>query len=160
MLCRQCRRLATRAASATRQDPVVTRAIRPLDTSSICLSRRALSTSRSQGAARELQRKPYSTSSDAAAKATTSPTTPTSLEKPDYLDDGESAIWDQLTAEFSPTELMVQDISGGCGTMYGIEIASAKFQGTTMLKQQRMVNAVLGDRMKRWHGVQLRTKVP
>jgi len=44
--------------------------------------------------------------------------------------------------------------------MYGIEIASEKFRGTTMLKQQRMVNAVLGEQLKGWHGVQLRTKVP
>ncbi|KAI0455464.1 bola-like protein [Xylaria acuta] len=81
-------------------------------------------------------------------------------EKPDYLNDAESAIWDKLTAEFAPTELLVQDISGGCGSMYGIEIASEKFRGANMLKQQRMVNAVLGDEMKGWHGVQLRTRTP
>ncbi|KAI1739663.1 bola-like protein [Xylaria scruposa] len=81
-------------------------------------------------------------------------------EKPDYLNDAESAIWDKLTAEFAPTELVVQDISGGCGSMYGIEIASEKFRGANMLKQQRMVNAVLGDEMKSWHGVQLRTRTP
>jgi stress-induced morphogen len=55
---------------------------------------------------------------------------------------------------------MVQDISGGCGSMYGIEISSEKFRGANMLKQQRMVNSVLGDEMKAWHGVQLRTRVP
>lgn len=44
--------------------------------------------------------------------------------------------------------------------MYGIEITSEKFRGVNMLKQQRMVNAALGDQMKDWHGVQLRTKVP
>ncbi|KAI1754265.1 bola-like protein [Xylaria castorea] len=81
-------------------------------------------------------------------------------EKPDYLNDAELAIWDKLTAEFAPTELMVQDISGGCGSMYGIEIASEKFRGVSMLKQQRMVNAVLGHEMKGWHGVQLRTRTP
>ncbi|KAI2612269.1 bola-like protein [Hypoxylon fragiforme] len=81
-------------------------------------------------------------------------------EKPDYLNDAETAIWEKLMAEFSPTELVVQDISGGCGSMYGIEISSEKFRGVNMLKQQRMVNAVLGDQMKTWHGVQLRTKIP
>ncbi|KAI0110443.1 bola-like protein [Nemania sp. FL0031] len=83
-----------------------------------------------------------------------------SPEKPDYLNDAESAIWDKLIAEFSPTELMVQDISGGCGSMYGIEITSEKFRGINMLKQQRMVNTVLGEEMKSWHGVQLRTRTP
>jgi BolA-like protein 3 len=99
----------------------------------------------------------YSTSSDSAAS---SPQTGSTPEKPDYLDAAESEIWDKLAAEFAPTELMVQDVSGGCGSMYGIEIASEKFRGANMLKQQRMVNAVLGEQMKSWHGVQLRTKVP
>ncbi|KAI0444988.1 bola-like protein [Xylaria telfairii] len=81
-------------------------------------------------------------------------------EKPDYLNDAESAIWEKLVAEFAPTELLVQDISGGCGSMYGIEITSDKFRGVNMLKQQRMVNDLLRDEMKGWHGVQLRTRIP
>ncbi|KAI1419810.1 bola-like protein [Xylaria sp. FL1777] len=101
----------------------------------------------------------YSTGADTAPDATNPPNAALP-EKPDYLDDAESAIWDKLMAKFSPTELMVQDISGGCGSMYGIEIASEKFRGVSMLKQQRMVNAVLGDEMKSWHGIQLRTKTP
>jgi stress-induced morphogen len=84
----------------------------------------------------------------------------TSIEKPKYLNDAESAIWDILAAEFTPKELVVQDISGGCGSMYGIEISSEKFRGANMLKQQRMVNAVLGDLVKSWHGLQLKTRVP
>lgn len=102
---------------------------------------------------------PYSTTPAAAAPQSETSTAATP-EKPDYLDDAESQIWDKLVAEFSPSELMVQDVSGGCGSMYGIEIASEKFRGTNMLKQQRMVNAVLGEEMKGWHGVQLRTKIP
>lgn len=80
--------------------------------------------------------------------------------KPDYLNEAETVIWDRLVAEFAPAELVVQDISGGCGSMYGIEISSDKFRGHGMLKQQRMVNSVLADLMKEWHGVQLRTRVP
>ena len=82
------------------------------------------------------------------------------LEKPTYLSEGESEIWDILVAEFAPAELLVQDISGGCGSMYGIEISSDKFRGLNMLKQQRLVNAALGDLVKQWHGVQLKTRVP
>jgi len=44
--------------------------------------------------------------------------------------------------------------------MYGIEISSEKFRGVNMLKQQRMVNTILSDLMKDWHGVQLKTRVP
>ncbi|EFY98948.2 MFS multidrug transporter [Metarhizium robertsii ARSEF 23] len=71
----------------------------------------------------------------------------------------ESAIADLLRAKLQPTELLVRDVSGGCGSMYAIDIASPAFKGATMLKQQRMVNAALGDVMRAWHGVQLNTRV-
>ncbi|KAL1843539.1 hypothetical protein VTJ49DRAFT_1132 [Mycothermus thermophilus] len=88
------------------------------------------------------------------------PTPSGGLEKPTYLTEGESQVWDILVTEFSPTELVVRDISGGCGSMYGIDITSEKFRGLSILKQQRLVNAALGDLMKEWHGVQLKTKAP
>ncbi|KAF4472191.1 altered inheritance of mitochondria 1 [Fusarium albosuccineum] len=72
----------------------------------------------------------------------------------------ESAIADILVEKLSPTQLLVQDVSGGCGSMYAIDITSSAFKGQTLLKQQRMVNAALGDLVKGWHGVQIRTKVP
>ena len=98
---------------------------------------------------------PSRASSTASAPASDAPP---ELEKPDYLDAAESTIWDTLVREFAPTELSVRDISGGCGSMYGIEVASPKFRGVNMLKQQRMVNAALGDMVKQWHGVQLQTR--
>ncbi|CAK7215365.1 hypothetical protein SCUCBS95973_002458 [Sporothrix curviconia] len=88
----------------------------------------------------------------------TSPPSP--IPKPDFLDEAESHIWDLLVEAFAPHELSVRDISGGCGSMYGIEISSERFRGANMLKQQRMVNAALGDLIKGWHGVQLKTRVP
>lgn len=98
--------------------------------------------------------------SPAGSAETEASTSTKNLEKPDFLDEAESTIWDRLVREFDPVELVVQDISGGCGSMYGIEISSERFRGATMLKQQRMVNAVLGDLMKGWHGCQLKTRVP
>lgn len=95
-----------------------------------------------------------------SAAESTPPSAANALEKPDFLDEAESVIWDRLAKEFNPVELVVQDISGGCGSMYGIEISSEKFRGANMLKQQRMVNAVLGDLLKGWHGCQLKTRVP
>jgi stress-induced morphogen len=52
----------------------------------------------------------------------------------------------------------VQDISGGCGSMYAIQVESPKFKGLTVIKQHKLVNEVLKDEIKSWHGVQLRTK--
>ncbi|KAK3295211.1 bola protein [Chaetomium fimeti] len=110
------------------------------------------------------QRQLFSTSAPTASAATEpqepAAASPAAPEKPTYLSEGESQIWDILLAEFAPTQLVVQDISGGCGSMYGIEVSSEKFRGLNMLKQQRLVNAALGDLMKEWHGVQLKTRVP
>ncbi|KAG6170210.1 hypothetical protein E4U47_004552 [Claviceps purpurea] len=71
----------------------------------------------------------------------------------------EESIAERLRKELQPTELLVRDVSGGCGSMYAIDIASPAFKGLSMLKQQRMVNAALGELMRGWHGVQLNTRV-
>lgn len=42
--------------------------------------------------------------------------------------------------------------------MYAIEIVSPKFKGLTVIKQHKMVNEVLKEEIKNWHGLQLRTK--
>ncbi|KOS21786.1 Altered inheritance of mitochondria protein 1 [Escovopsis weberi] len=69
----------------------------------------------------------------------------------------EAAIAAVLASELSPSRLLVQDVSGGCGSMYAIDIASPQFRGKSILKQQRMVNKALGDMVRAWHGVQIRT---
>jgi len=42
--------------------------------------------------------------------------------------------------------------------MYALEIESPKFKGLSIVKQHKLVNTVLADEIKGWHGVQLRTK--
>jgi stress-induced morphogen len=82
------------------------------------------------------------------------------LIAPDHLNDKEKQIFEMLNRELRPEKLEVQDISGGCGSMYGIEVVSERFRGLSMLRQQRLVNEVLGEEIKGWHGVQLRTRAP
>ncbi|CAG9983931.1 unnamed protein product [Clonostachys byssicola] len=75
----------------------------------------------------------------------------------------ELSIAEQLSSNetLSPTtSLLVRDVSGGCGSMYAIDIVSPQFKGKTLLAQQRLVTKALGDRVKEWHGVQIRTSVP
>ncbi|KAI9872532.1 MAG: hypothetical protein M1830_001513 [Pleopsidium flavum] len=79
-------------------------------------------------------------------------------EPPDYLSDGERLVFDKLKKELGPSKLEVQDISGGCGSMYAIDVVSSKFKGLSMIKQHRLVNQVLEGEIKGWHGVQLKTK--
>ena len=42
--------------------------------------------------------------------------------------------------------------------MYALDIESPKFAGLSVIKQHKMVNAVLKDEIKSWHGVQLKTR--
>ncbi|KAG9197720.1 hypothetical protein G6514_001111 [Epicoccum nigrum] len=79
-------------------------------------------------------------------------------EPPDFLNEAELHIFNKIRGELEPTKLEVQDISGGCGSMYAIEIESPKFKGLTVIKQHKMVNQVLKEEIAQWHGVQLRTK--
>lgn len=107
---------------------------------------------------------PFSIRQHARLLSTSLPrrTSPALEEEPDLpsMTPAESAIAEILAEKLSPSELLVQDVSGGCGSMYAIDITSAAFKGQTILKQQRMVNAALGDLVKGWHGVQIRTKIP
>ncbi|OAA71699.1 BolA-like protein [Akanthomyces lecanii RCEF 1005] len=145
-LCAACRRAAatttlraprtvlsrhlSATVAATRQRPVVQSRPAPLSLHSHLRARR-----------------PYSS-------AAAAPETPS-------MSDAESAIAQLLVDALAPvSSVLVQDVSGGCGSMYAIEIAAEAFRGKTMLKQQRMVNAALGDVVKTWHGVQIRTSVP
>lgn len=79
-------------------------------------------------------------------------------QPPDYLSEGELKVFNKIKSELQPTSLEVQDISGGCGSMYGLEIVSEKFKGLSVIKQHRLVNEVLGEEIKKWHGVQLKTR--
>ena len=90
------------------------------------------------------------------------PTTTTAASPiaPDYLDEAERRIFDILVKDLQPTKLEVQDISGGCGSMYALDIVSERFAGLPVIKQHRLVNSVLGEEIKKWHGVQLKTKAP
>lgn len=74
------------------------------------------------------------------------------------MGDYEQKIYDILHSHFSPTNLDVRDVSGGCGSMFAITVESSKFKGISMVKQHRLVNEVLKDEIAKWHGIQLRTK--
>ncbi|KZM21294.1 uncharacterized protein EKO05_0011525 [Ascochyta rabiei] len=81
-------------------------------------------------------------------------------QPPDFLNEAELHVFNKIKGELEPTKLEVQDISGGCGSMYAIEIESPKFKGLTVIKQHKLVNQVLKEEIAQWHGVQLRTRAP
>ncbi|KAF3077862.1 hypothetical protein TWF102_004479 [Orbilia oligospora] len=77
---------------------------------------------------------------------------------PEHLDEKEAGIFEKLKEGLSPSRLDVKDISGGCGSMYAVEIESPKFRGLTTLKMHREVQGILAEEIKGWHGIQLKTK--
>lgn len=70
----------------------------------------------------------------------------------------ERLIFDKLSKELSPSSITVNDVSGGCGSMFSIDVTSDRFKGLSMVKQHKLVNEILKDDIKRWHGLQLRTR--
>ena len=44
--------------------------------------------------------------------------------------------------------------------MYALDIVSWHFKGLPVIKQHRLVNELLAEELRRWHGVQLKTKAP
>ncbi|KAG2148072.1 bola-like protein [Suillus clintonianus] len=77
------------------------------------------------------------------------------LIPPANLSEGEKLIYDKLADKFLPTELAVQDISGGCGDFYAINIASEAFKGLSTLNQHRLVTRVLKQEIEGIHGLQV-----
>jgi len=77
---------------------------------------------------------------------------------PPSLNAAEKHIYEKLEKELDPLLLDVRDVSGGCGSMYAINIVSDKFNGISMVKQHRLVNSILKEEISGWHGLQLKTK--
>ncbi|KAI9306482.1 bola-like protein [Cunninghamella echinulata] len=73
------------------------------------------------------------------------------------LTPGELNIYNKLQKEFDPLRLRVADVSGGCGSMYAIDIASKAFEGKSIVKQHRLINDLLKEEIKDMHGLQLKT---
>lgn len=83
-----------------------------------------------------------------------------SLTGQKILTANERALITKLEQKFSPTSVNVTDVSGGCGSMYAIEIESAQFAGKSLVKQHQLVQDFLKDEISKWHGLQLSTKAP
>ena len=60
----------------------------------------------------------------------------------------------------SPTQVLVEDRSGGCGANFFIMVESHVFRGIPRLKQHKLVQDVLREEIKKWHAVSIETKIP
>ncbi|KAJ2752761.1 hypothetical protein GGI19_003609 [Coemansia pectinata] len=79
----------------------------------------------------------------------------TTIESQSTGTTGERHIFDRLRQELAPTKLAVTDSSGGCGSMYVVEIEAECFRGLTRVKQTKLVNALLKEELKEMHGMRV-----
>lgn len=61
-----------------------------------------------------------------------------------------------LERKFTPQTLRVQDVSGGCGAFYAIQITSSAFRGMSTVQAHRAVNRELKSVIADIHGLQVR----
>lgn len=60
----------------------------------------------------------------------------------------------------SAENIVVEDVSGGCGAMFNISIETIDFKGLSIPKQHRTVYDTLKNQIESIHGLHLETKVP
>ncbi|XP_053689479.1 bolA-like protein 3 [Sabethes cyaneus] len=56
--------------------------------------------------------------------------------------------------------VVVSDISGGCGSMYEIYVETAEFEGLSTVKQHRLITETLKKEIKDMHGLRIHTSIP
>lgn len=54
----------------------------------------------------------------------------------------------------------VQDISGGCGSMYEVWVEAADFKGLNRVKQHKLITQTLKKEIKDMHGLRITTTIP
>ena len=77
------------------------------------------------------------------------------------MNEGEAHITRVLQRAFpQASSISVDDISGGCGSMYDIVVESVEFKGVKRLEQHQKVTQALKSEVKQMHGLKIKTKVP
>jgi BolA-like protein 3 len=72
----------------------------------------------------------------------------------------EEAMRQSLVSSLEATHCVVEDVSGGCGSMYKLEIESKQFKGLSLVKQHKLVTSILKKEIGDMHGLTIKTKVP
>ncbi|CAH0473183.1 unnamed protein product [Peronospora belbahrii] len=69
----------------------------------------------------------------------------------------EQAMQLALQKQLDAVHVKVTDVSGGCGSMFDVQVVSAQFIGQSRVKQHRLVNEILKEEIKSMHGLTIRT---
>ncbi|KAG7159250.1 bolA-like protein 3 [Homarus americanus] len=75
--------------------------------------------------------------------------------------DGEAKLTDLLRQRFPQASAVeVQDISGGCGSMYEVWVEASDFKGLSRVKQHKLITETLKAEIKDMHGLRITTSMP
>uniref|UniRef100_A0A182JQ51 BolA-like protein 3 n=1 Tax=Anopheles christyi TaxID=43041 RepID=A0A182JQ51_9DIPT len=76
------------------------------------------------------------------------------------MKNSESNLRKTLEAKFPQAKnIVVSDISGGCGSMYEIFVESKEFKGLSTVKQHRLITETLKSEIKDMHGLRIHTSI-
>ncbi|KAI2797882.1 BolA-like protein 3, partial [Blomia tropicalis] len=74
---------------------------------------------------------------------------------------GDELIKQVLKRNFpKASDIVVQDISGGCGAMFEVYVVSNEFKGMAKVKQHLAVSQALKNEIKDMHGIRIFTELP
>lgn len=77
------------------------------------------------------------------------------------LSAAEAKLADILTNKFPKANLIeVEDISGGCGSMYTVYVQSVEFEGLRLVKRHQLVTEALKKEIKEMHGLRISASTP
>ena len=74
------------------------------------------------------------------------------------MSDVRHALFLRDRSKVEATKAVVEDISGGCGSMYKIEVESPLFRGKGLVAQHRIVKDALKKEIADMHGLTLHTR--
>ena len=71
--------------------------------------------------------------------------------------DRAETIRQKLEDGLDATDVVVEDISGGCGAMYRLRVVSPQFDGLRLVQQHRLVKKCISEEISDIHGLTLET---
>ncbi len=69
-------------------------------------------------------------------------------------------VEDLIKKNIKVESLIVEDVSGGCGQSFKINVCSSDFNGLSLIKQHKLLNEILSSELKEIHSVTYKTSVP
>lgn len=70
-----------------------------------------------------------------------------------------SILENLIKSNLKVTKLSIEDVSGGCGQAFKVEVASSDFKNKSLIKQHQLLNEILKEELKDIHSITYKTSV-